>query len=136
MKIKKMNHVGIVVRNLDEALEAYSRGFGVEVEKTMEVPNIQLKIGILRIGGMEIELLHYQNPDHPLVKPLQADRMGIHHLCYEVENIEEALETLQTKGFKLVEGFPRKGAHGKIAFLISPHSTEEKIEILETEPKK
>lgn len=131
MKIKRMNHVGIVVKNLDEALDAYTRAFGIEVEKTLEVSDLQLRIGILKIGAMEIELLHYQNPDHPLVKRLQTDRMGIHHICYEVENFEEALRALQAEGFKLVEGFPRKGGHGRIAFLIPPYSLEERIEILE-----
>lgn len=122
-----------MVKDLIQALESYSRGLGIEVEKRVEIPDVQLKIGVLKMGEIEIELLEYQNPDLPIAKSLRADRPGLNHICYEVSDFQEAMDGLKGNGFKLVEGFPRQGVHGRIAFFIPPHSQEERIEILETE---
>jgi methylmalonyl-CoA epimerase len=131
--LKKINHIGVVVKDLQEAGKAYQHGLGIHLEKWAEIPDVQLKIGVLKLGEVEIELLEYGNPDLPIVKALRGDRPGINHICYEVEGFAKVLEKLQANGFRLVEGFPRKGVHGTIAFLIPPHSMEERIEILEKE---
>lgn len=133
MLLKKINHVGIVVKNLQEALNAYSGCLGIKVEKTAEIPDVQLKIGVLKMGEVEVELLEYGNPELPIVKSLRGDRAGLNHVCYEVERFDETMEKMKENGFVLVEGFPRKGVHGRIAFLIPPHASEERIEILEVE---
>lgn len=133
MPFKKINHVGIVVKNLREALNSYSEGLDIKVERLVEIPDVQLKIGVLKIGKIEIELLEYGNPELPIVKSLRGDRAGLNHICYEVERFDEVMMDLIKKGFTLVEGFPRKGVHGRIAFFIPPHSSEERIEILEVE---
>jgi len=133
--LKKINHIGIVVRDFQEALNLYSRGLGLEMDKTLEIPDVQLKIGVLKIGGVEIELLHYANPKLPIVKALRGDHPGVNHICYEVEKFDDAMKRLMENGFKLIEGFPRKGVHGRIAFFIPPHTPEERIEILEVEAK-
>ena len=130
---KRINHIGIVVRDLSEALKAYSAGFGGGTTKIVEIPEAHLKAAVLETENVEVELLEYQNLELPLIKSLRGDRTGINHVCYEVEKMEEALKKLKKKGFKLIEGFPRKGVHGKIAFLIPPHTIEERIEILEVE---
>jgi methylmalonyl-CoA/ethylmalonyl-CoA epimerase len=133
--LKKINHVGIVVSNLQDALVTYSKGLGIKIERTVEISDVQLKIGVLKMGELEIELLEYGNPELPIAKSLRADRPGLNHICYEVEGFDLALKKLKGNGFTLVEGFPRKGVHGRIAFLIPPHSSEERIEILEVEHK-
>jgi methylmalonyl-CoA/ethylmalonyl-CoA epimerase len=133
--LKKINHVGIVVKNLQEALNAYSGCLGIKVEKIAEIPDIQLKIGVLKMGEVEVELLEYGNPELPIAKSLRADRPGLNHICYEVEAFDKTMEKMKENGFVLIEGFPRKGVHGRIAFLIPPHSPEERIEILEVEYK-
>lgn len=130
---EKVNHIGIVVKNLHEALESYSGGLGLEAERIVEIPDVGLRIAVLKIGGIEIELLEYQNPELPVVKALRADRPGINHVCYEVGDFKKAIENMKTNGFQLVEGFPRKGVHGMIAFFIPPHSPEERLEILKVE---
>jgi len=132
---KKINHVGIVVRNLQEALNSYSKGLGIKVERFVEIPDVQLKIGVLKMGEIEIELLQYGNPELPVVKSLRGDRPGLNHVCYEVEAFDKTMEKMKENGFVLVEGFPRKGVHGRIAFFIPPHSSGERIEILEVEAK-
>jgi len=132
---KKINHIGIVVKNLGEAIPVYSKGLGIAPEKVTEIRDVRLKIAVLRIGEVEIELLEYGNPDLPMAKALRGDQPGINHVCYEVEGFDETMEKLMAEAFSLVEGFPRKGVHGKIAFFIPPHSSEERIEILEVETK-
>jgi len=130
---KKINHIGIVVKNLGEAIPVYSKGLGIAPEKVTEIRDVRLKIAVLRIGEVEIELLEYGNPDLPMAKALRGDQPGINHVCYEVDGFDQTMEKLMDAGFSLVEGFPRKGVHGKIAFFIPPHSPEERIEILEVE---
>ena len=133
MPLKKINHVGVVVSNLQDALITYSKGLGMKVERIVEISDVQLKIGVLKMGEVEIELLEYGNPELPIAKSLRADRPGLNHICYEVEAFDKTMEKMKENGFVLVEGFPRKGVHGRIAFLIPPHSPEERIEILEVE---
>jgi methylmalonyl-CoA/ethylmalonyl-CoA epimerase len=133
--LKKINHIGIVVNNLQDALMTYSKGLGIELERTVEISDVQLKVGVLKMGEIEIELLEYGNPELPIAKSLRADRPGLNHICYEVQAFDKTMEKMKENGFVLVEGFPRKGVHGRIAFLIPPHSSEERIEILEVENK-
>ena len=132
---KRINHIGIVVKSLADAIAVYSKGLGIAPEKVTEIRDVQLKIAVLRFGEIEIELLEYGNPDLPIAKALRGNQPGINHICYEVEQFDETMEKLMTTGFSLVAGFPRKGVHGKIAFFIPPHSPEERIEILEVETK-
>ena len=88
-----------------------------------------------KIGAMEIELTQYQNPDHPLVKSLDVNRPGLHHICYAAQGFDEVLEKLRADGFSALEGFPRKRILGKIAFLTPPHSSQERIDIIERDAK-
>ena len=130
---KKINHIGIVVRDFQEALTLYSRGLGMDFDKTMEISDVHLKIGVFKMGEIEIELLYYGNSELPMVKALRGDQPGVNHICYEVERFDDTMKRLIGNGFKLIDGFPRKGVHGRIAFFIPPHSSEERIEILEVE---
>ncbi len=132
---KRINHIGIVVSDFQEAISLYSKTFRMKLDKTIEISDAELKIGIFKIGGIEIELLQYGNPELPMVKALRGDQLGMNHICYEVKGFDDTLKKLMESGFKLIEGFPRKGVYGRIAFFIPPHSPEERIEILEVEVK-
>jgi methylmalonyl-CoA/ethylmalonyl-CoA epimerase len=132
---RKINHIGIVVKSLEEAIPVYSKGLGIAPEKITEIKDVQLKVAVLKIGEVEIELLEYGNPDLPIAKALRGNQPGINHICYEVEQFDKTMANLVAQGFSLVEGFPRKGVHGKIAFFIPPHSPVERMEILEVEEK-
>jgi methylmalonyl-CoA/ethylmalonyl-CoA epimerase len=132
---KKINHIGIVVRDFQGALTVYSKRLGMKLERTLEIRDVQLKIGVFKMDEIEIELLQYGNPDLPVVKSLRGDQAGLNHICYEVEQFDETITKMRENGFELVQGFPRKGVHGRIAFFIPPHSSEERIEILEVEAK-
>ena len=131
--VGKVNHIGIMVKDLDRAIETYTQGLGILLEKRMENPDLKLRIGILRIGPLEIELLEFKDPDLSIPKAIRADKPGLSHLCFEVTHLDKTVEALKTKGFQLVEGFPRQGAHGRIAFVIPPHAPEERMELFEVE---
>lgn len=122
-----------MVRDFQEAVTVYSMGLGMKLDKTVEISDVQLKIGVFKMGKIEIELLHYVNAELPIVKALRGDRPGVNHICYEVEGFDDTMKRLIGNGFKLIDGFPRKGVHGRIAFFIPPYSPEERIEILEVE---
>jgi methylmalonyl-CoA/ethylmalonyl-CoA epimerase len=129
--IGKVNHIGIMVKDLDQAIESYTRGLGAVLERRMESSDLKLRIGILMKGSLEIELLEFKDPDLPIPRILRADKPGISHLCYEVNRLDETIKELEAKGFKLLEGFPRQGAHGRIAFVAPPHEPLERIELFE-----
>ena len=93
--LKKVNHIGIVVKNFEEAIAAYSKGLGIEPQTITEIPDVQLKVCVLRIGEVEIELLHYGNPKMPVVNSLRGGQEGLNHVCYEVEGFEEAMNRLK-----------------------------------------
>jgi len=131
MDFKKIDHIGIVVRDLAKAIDAYSAGLGLVAEGTGEIEDVELRVAFLKARDVSIELLEYGNPELPLVELLHGNREGLNHICYEVNNMEEALEKLASRSFKVVPGFPRKGAHGSVAFLIPPHTDDERIEIME-----
>ncbi len=131
--VGKVNHIGIIVKDLDRAIETYAQGLGIPLEKRMENPDLKLRIGILKIGPLEIELLEFEDPGLSIPKAIRADKPGLSHLCFEVAHLDKTVEALKTKGFQLVEGFPRQGAHGRIAFVIPPHAPEERMELFEVE---
>lgn len=131
--IKNVNHIGVMVNDLDRAIDSYTQGLGVVLEKRVENLDLNLRIGILRIGALEIELLEFKNPELPVPKAIRADRTGLSHLCFEATHLDKTVKDLEAKGFQLVEGFPRQGAHGRIAFMSPPHAPEERIELLEVE---
>ena len=131
--VGKMNHIGIIVRDLDRAIESYTKGLGLILERTIENPDLKLRIGILKKGPLEIELLEFGDPGLPIPRALRADKPGLSHVCFEVSHLDETIKELEAKGFKLVEGFPRQGAHGRVAFVIPPHEPQERLELFEVE---
>jgi methylmalonyl-CoA/ethylmalonyl-CoA epimerase len=133
--IKKVDHVGIIVENLDQALKIYSNTFGLNCVERREIEDVGLRVAVLEAGKVFVELLEYRNLDSEMVKALRGDRKGLNHICYEVEQFDEVLRKLETAEFQLIPGFPRKGVRGRIAFLVPPHSPDERIEILEVEQK-
>ena len=121
--IKKISHIGIAVKDLDEAVRFYREALHLEVEGIEEVKDQKVKIAFIPVGESRIELLESTDPEGPIAKFITKRGEGIHHLAFEVEGIEEALQELKGSGVRLVDEKPRIGAHkAKIAFL-HPRST-------------
>ncbi|MFH1382111.1 MAG: VOC family protein [Chloroflexota bacterium] len=122
--MKKMRHVGIIVEDLDRAIKKFE-GFGLTCTEVMEREEEGIRIAFLPIGDTSIELLSFR-PDKgwdPLHTVLRRQKGTINHLCFEVENIEKSIRDFENTGAKIVEGCPRPGAHGRVAFFY-PETTE------------
>lgn len=123
MKLEKINHLGVAVASLEEALPYYRDVLGMSYQGTEEVAEQKVRVAFLQIGESKIELLEPTSADSPIAKFLEKNGSGIHHIAYQVENIAETLAGLEQKGVRLIDRIPRQGAHGaKIAF-IHPKST-------------
>ena len=122
--VKKVDHIGIAVSNLDEALKLYEEVLGIECIKTEVVEEQKVKVAFLPLGDTEVELLESTAPDGPVAKFIEKKGEGIQHIAFKVDNIEKALEEMRQKGMQLIDEKPRYGAGGaKIAFL-HPKSTK------------
>ena len=118
MKVTKLDHIGIAVKNMDEALAFYRETLGIESVGTEVVEEQKVKVAFLPLGDTELELLESTAPDGPVAKFIEKRGEGIQHIALRVESIEEALGELKEKGFKLIDQEPRYGAgNAQIAFL-------------------
>lgn len=121
--VTKIDHIGIAVKNLDEALKFYEEVLGIKCVGTEVVEEQKVKTAFLPIGDTEVELLEATDEDSPIAKFIEKRGEGIQHIAYRVDDIEKALEEIKAKGIRLIDEKPRKGAGGaKIAFL-HPKST-------------
>jgi len=115
--IRKIDHVGIAVKNLDEAIKLWEK-LGLKVAEIEEVPEQKVRVAVFKVGESRIELLEGTSEDSPISKFIAKRGEGIHHIALGVENIEEHLERLKGEGFRLIDEKPRIGAGGaKIAFV-------------------
>ena len=123
MQTQRIDHVGIAVKSIDEAVKLY-QDLGLSVQGTEVVESQKVKVAFIKIGESRIELLESTAPDGNIAQFIEKKGEGIHHLAVKVDNIEKALEELTAKGYALIDKAPRMGAGGhKIAF-VHPKSTK------------
>lgn len=116
--LTKINHIGIAVRSLEEALPFYRDSLGMTFQGSEEVVEQKVRVAFLAIGESKIELLEPTAADSPIAGFLEKNGPGIHHLAYEVTDIEAAIRHLEEQGARMIDRQPRSGAHGaKIAFI-------------------
>lgn len=121
--LKKIDHIGIAVRNLEEALKFYEGVLGLKATGTEVVEEQKVKIAFLPLGESKLELLQSTDPEGPVAKFIESRGEGIQHIAIRVDNIEEKLKELEEKDVRLIDKVPRYGAGGaRIAFL-HPKST-------------
>ncbi len=121
--VRKVDHVGVAVSNLDEALAIYTDLLGLRLHGTEVVEEQKVKVAFLPVGDTEIELLESTDPEGPIAKFIEKRGQGMQHIAFRVDDIEEALEQMKRKGVRLIDEKPRYGAGGaRIAFL-HPKST-------------
>jgi len=117
MTIKKIDHIAIVVENLDTALAVYRDALGMTVTDVREMPEQDVKMAFLPTGDSEIELLEPLSADSGIGKYLAKRGEGLHHVCLEVDDIDATLADLKAKGSQLIDETPKRGAYGRIAFI-------------------
>jgi len=121
--IKKIDHIGIAVKDLETALKLYEEVLGLKSAGTEVVEEQKVKVAFLPTGDSEVELLESTSPDGPIAKYIAKNGEGIQHLAFRVDNLEQRLAELKEKGIRLIDEKPRYGAGGaRIAFL-HPKST-------------
>ncbi|MBP1910989.1 methylmalonyl-CoA epimerase [Thermococcus stetteri] len=131
--IKKIDHVGIAVKNLEEAIKVWE-GLGLKVDEIEEVPDQKVRTAIIHVGESRIELLEATSEDSPIAKFIAKRGEGIHHIALGVDNIEEHLEKLKEAGYRLIDEKPRIGAGGaKIAFVHPKSVTGVLLELCQRE---
>jgi methylmalonyl-CoA epimerase len=121
--VKRINHIAIAVRDIDDAARFYKDILELDLSGVEVVAEQKTKVGFLKIGDTNIELVQPVSDDSPLVKFLETRGPGIHHICLEVEDIEKDVEDLKRRGARMIDDKPRPGAHNtKVAF-IHPRSS-------------
>lgn len=115
--IKKIHHIGIVVHKLEEAFKFYKDTLGLPLGKMATVQDQGVRAALLPVGESEIELLEPITPDTGVAKFLEKKGGGLHHLCFETDNVETELQAAKDKGIRVIDQKPRPGLAGIIAFL-------------------
>ena len=119
----KIDHIGIAVRSLADAVKTYEDVMGLKVSGYETVQDQAVNLAMIPIGDSRIELLEPLHGNSPIEKFMAKRGEGMHHIAVEVDNIEQALERFKASGARLIDATPRRGAHNtKIAF-IHPAST-------------
>jgi methylmalonyl-CoA/ethylmalonyl-CoA epimerase len=123
MKPSHIEHLGIAVNSLEEAIPFYEKILGTACYSIEEVPEQKVKTAFFKIGPTKIELLESTDPEGPIGKFLENKGQGVHHIAFAVEGLQEQLDDVKSQGIRLIDMTPRKGAEGlNIAFL-HPKST-------------
>jgi methylmalonyl-CoA/ethylmalonyl-CoA epimerase len=113
-----LDHVAILVSDLDAAVKLYRDVYGLELAEIEEVPSEQVRVAIFGHGHGRIELVSPLGPDSPMAKTIAKRGEGLHHVCLEVPDLEKAMAALRAQGAPLLDEKPRAGAGGaKVAFV-------------------
>ncbi|MCG8400187.1 MAG: methylmalonyl-CoA epimerase [Firmicutes bacterium] len=121
--VKKIDHIGIAVRDMAAAKDFYENKLGLVVTDEEVVEEQKVKVAFIPTGDSEVELLESTTPDGPVARFIEKNGEGIQHIAFRVDNLEEKLAQLKEAGVRLIDEKPRRGAGGaKIAFL-HPKST-------------
>lgn len=130
--LKKINHIAIAVKNIEEVSKFYQDILGLSLSGVEVVASQKTKVGFFKIGESNIELVQPSEPDSPVAKFLETKGQGIHHICFEVEDVETEMKAYLEKGATLIDQKPRPGAHNtKVAFIHPKSSNGVLIELCE-----
>ncbi|MFI2741603.1 methylmalonyl-CoA epimerase [Zhouia sp. PK063] len=121
--MKKIEHLGIAVKNLNTANVVYEKLLGVKPYKTESVTSESVNTSFFKVADSKIELLEATTPHSAIHKFITKNGEGIHHIAFEVEDILEELSRLKSEGFQLVNESPKKGADNKLVAFVHPKST-------------
>lgn len=121
--MRKIEHIGIAVKDLDVSNALFEKLFGAPAYKSEEVASEGVITSFFENGPNKIELLAATNPDSPIAKFIEKKGEGIHHIAFDVEDIEKEIDRLKKEGFVVLNEIPKKGADNKIIAFLHPKST-------------
>jgi methylmalonyl-CoA epimerase len=113
----KLDHIGIVVHDVQQALQVYEAALGLRLKEVVDVADQAVRVAFLPLGDSNLELVQPTAEGTGIAKFLSSRGEGIHHVCIEVEDIGEVLARLRAHGVPLIDEEPRQGAHGRVAFV-------------------
>ena len=123
MGVSHIEHIGIAVNSLDEAIPYYEKMLGLKCYAIEEVADQKVKTAFFKVGETKIELLESTDPEGPIGKFIDKKGQGIHHLAFAVDNVDEALNGAEENGIRLIDKTSRKGAEGMNIGFLHPKST-------------
>ena len=121
--VNKIEHIGIAVKNMNDANVLFEKLLGVPSYKEEEVESEGVLTSFFQTGANKIELLMATNPESPIAKFLEKKGEGIHHIAFDVEDIYSEIERLKSEGFVLINEVPKKGADNKLVVFLHPKNT-------------
>lgn len=121
--MEKLEHIGIAVANLEEANKLFARLLGTEHYKIEDVPSEGVRTSFFKIGDVKIELLQASDANSPIAKFVGKRGEGIHHLAFEVKDIQKRIREYADRGFEVINPQPKKGADNKMVSFLHPKST-------------
>ena len=121
--MNKIEHIGIAVKNLQASNKLFTSLLGAEPYKMEEVESEGVLTSFFKVGPNKIELLEGQSKDSPISKFIEKKGEGIHHIAFDVENIEHEILRLKNEGFTMIHDIPKKGADNKLIAFLHPKSS-------------
>ena len=118
----KIDHLGIAVRSISDSLAFYREVLGLELSGTETVEDQGVNVALLPVGESRIELLEPFSEDTPVGRFIARRGEGLHHVCYEVDDLASKIDDLVSRGVRLLDGYPRRGAEGKLVAFLHPAS--------------
>ncbi len=129
---KSINHVCIAVENIVESVNLYVNLFGISLPKIKTIADQKVKAAMINIGNTNLEFIEPVDNESGVAKFINNKGEGIHHICFEVENIEKSIKKLQKADVKLIDEQPRQGLEGMIAFIHPKSTGNVLVELIET----
>src|SRR6266404_1286973 len=118
----KIDHLGIAVKSISDSLSFYRDVLGLELAGTETVDDQGVRVALLPVGEARIELLEPVSGETPVGRFIAKRGEGLHHICYEVDDLSSKLDELRSRGVRLLDGYPRRGAEGRLVAFLHPTS--------------
>ena len=118
----KIDHLGIAVRSISDSLSFYRDALGLDLAGSETVEDQGVTVALLPVGESRIELLEPLSEETPVGRFIARRGEGLHHICYEVDDLASKIDDLRSRGIRLLDGYPRRGAEGKLVAFLHPAS--------------
>lgn len=121
--MNKIEHIGIAVKDMESAIKIYEKLLSTECYKVEEVASEGVKTAFFKVGESKIELLEATNPESPIARFIEKRGVGMHHIAFDVTDIEKEIDRLLNDDFQLIQKTPKNGADNKKIAFLHPKST-------------
>ena len=132
---RELNHIAIAVKNIEETLEFYRLLFGLESGQIKEIVDQGVRAALIKVGKTQLEIIQPVQASGSVSRFINKKGEGLHHICFEVENLRATLKRLDEQGIELIDSSPREGLSGMIAFLHPSATRGTLIELIEPDTK-